>query len=468
MSHSPTAAMPIPLIRPHIPPWVAVVIACLCSFMVVTDGAIVNVALPSMQAELGLSAVGLQWVVDSYLLMLGGLMLLVARASDLYGRRRVLQTGLAVFTLASLVGGLASSGAMLIAARAVQGMGASALATSTLAVIVAVYPAGAARGRAISVWAASSALASAFGVVVGGLLTAHAGWRWVMGINVPIGLVLMALVSRCLAPVPGGHRGTRMDLPGGVLITVGMAALLYGLSQSASLGWGAAPVVGSLLLAAACLLAFLRVESTVPQPLIRLSVFKVFNVSVGSLAVIGLGAALTASTFFTSLVLQQLLHYDAQQAGLAMLPMALALAEAALLARRMMDGGVRGIPFVGGLVGAAGLLWMGQLSAEATSYLGGVFGPTLLTGTGLGLMLMTATHTALDGVPGNDAGLASGLFNASRQLGAALGIAALSTLAHAVAASHGALAGYRAAFVATAVIAALAGVITLLLYRPRA
>jgi len=288
----------------------------------------------------------------------------------------------------------------------------------------------------------------------------------VMGINVPIGLVLMALVSRCLAPVPGGHRGTRMDGSGGVLITVGMAALLYGLSQSASLGWGATPVVGSLLLAAACLLAFLRVESTVPQPLIRLSVFKVFNVSVGSLAVIGLGAALTASTFFTSLALQQVLHYDAQQAGLAMLPMALALAGAALLARRMMEGGVRGIPFVGGLIGAAGLLWMGHLSADA-SYLGGVFGPTLLAGTGLGLMLMTATHTALDGVPGNDAGLASGLFNASRQLGAALGIATLSTLAHAVTVSQGALAGYRAAFVATAVIAALAGVITLLLYRPR-
>ncbi|QJQ06601.1 MFS transporter [Undibacterium piscinae] len=240
MHASPTpAALPAQsLIYPHIPLWVAVVIACVASFMVVMDGAIVNVALPAMQADLGLSKVQQQWVVDAYLLCLGGCMLLAARASDLYGRKRILQSGLLVFTAASLAGGLASTPAALLIARAIQGFGASALATSTLAVIVAVYPGGPAKARAISMWAASSAIASALGVLIGGLLTEKFGWRWVMFVNVPIGCALIAGVALCMQARDAGNPPARLDVWGALSITLGTAALLFGITQAVTLGWG--------------------------------------------------------------------------------------------------------------------------------------------------------------------------------------------------------------------------------------
>ncbi|AKU23453.1 MFS transporter [Massilia sp. NR 4-1] len=459
-------ALPPALLRPHLPPWVAVAIACLSSFMVVMDGAIVNVALPSMQAELGLSASQLPWVVDAYLLVLGGCMLLAARAGDLFGRRRVLQAGLAVFTLASLAGGLAASPALLLGARAVQGLGASALATSTLAVIVAVYPHGAARGRAISCWAASSAIASACGVLIGAVLTAQAGWRWVMFVNVPPGLLLMAAVSLSLQGGGTAAPGQRqpLDLAGAASVTLGMGALIYGLSQGAAQGWANPPVLLALGAAVLLLAAFLQRERRVTQPLLPLSIFRLHNVRMGNLVVLGLGASLTAASYLTSLVLQQVAGYGVLDTGLALLPMSLALAVAAIVSRPLMDGGLRRLPFYGGLCSAAGLQWLSHMPAQPV-FANDVLGPTLLTGLGLGLMLMTATHTALAGVPGREAGLASGLFNTARQLGAALGIALLSTLVHAIAAQQSALAGYQAAFSATAVLS-LAAALASLTLRP--
>ncbi|MBB3117516.1 MFS transporter [Pseudoduganella violacea] len=460
--------LPPALLRPHLPPWVAVAIACLSSFMVVMDGAIVNVALPSMQAELGLSASQLPWVVDAYLLVLGGCMLLAARAGDLFGRRRVLQAGLAVFTLASLAGGLAASPTLLLGARAVQGLGAAALATSTLAVIVAVYPHGAARGRAISCWAASSAIASACGVLIGAVLTAQAGWRWVMFVNVPPGLLLMAAVSLSLQG--GGAAAARdrppLDLAGAASVTLGMGALIYGLSQGAVLGWSSAPVRLALAAAALLLAAFLQCERRVAQPLLPLAIFRLHNVRMGNIVVLGLGASLTAASYLSSLVLQQVAGYGVLDTGLALLPMSLALAVAAIVSRPLLDGGLRRLPFYGGLCSAAGLQWLSHLPAQPV-FANDVLGPTVLTGLGLGLMLMTATHTALAGVPGREAGLASGLFNTARQLGAALGIALLSTLAHAIAAQQSPLAGYQAAFSATAVLS-LAAALASLALRPSA
>jgi len=466
------AATPPSLIRPHMPPWVAVLIACVSSFMVVMDGAIVNVALPAIQADLHLSAIELQWVVDAYLLALGGFMLLAARASDLFGRKPILLSGLLVFTAASLVGGLADSAGLLLTARAVQGFGASALATSTLAVIVAVHPGGPARARAISLWAASSAIASAFGVVIGGVLTAQVNWRWVMFVNVPIGICLIAGVAACLSPARRGSEQPSLDFPGALTITSGIGALMYGISQSTTQGWGAT-VVGMALCAAAVLLVlFLLIEARSARPLIRLDIFAIHNVRMGNVVVLGLGACLTASTFFISIVLQQVLGYGPRDAGLAMLPMGLALAAAAIVSRPLMDSGVRRLPFLGGLASAAGLVWMSAVPLDAVFRLH-VLGPTLLIGLGLGLMLMTATHTAIDGVPAKDAGLASGLFNTARQLGAAMGIASLSTLAHFVAegqlATQGPrlaqLQGCRAAFLATAALGALAAFTSLTLRR---
>ena len=466
------AATPPSLIRPHMPPWVAVLIACVSSFMVVMDGAIVNVALPAIQADLHLSAIELQWVVDAYLLALGGFMLLAARASDLFGRKPILLSGLLVFTAASLVGGLADSAGLLLTARAVQGFGASALATSTLAVIVAVHPGGPARARAISLWAASSAIASAFGVVIGGVLTAQVNWRWVMFVNVPIGICLIAGVAACLSPARRGSEQPSLDFPGALTITSGIGALMYGISQSTTQGWGATVVWMALCAAAVLLVLFLMIETRSARPLIRLDIFAVHNVRLGNVVVLGLGTCLTASTFFISIVLQQVLGYGPLDAGLAMLPMGLALAAAAIVSRPLMDSGVRRLPFLGGLASAAGLVWMSAVPLDAVFRLH-VLGPTLLIGLGLGLMLMTATHTAIDGVPAKDAGLASGLFNTARQLGAAMGIASLSTLAHFVAegqlATQGPrlaqLQGCRAAFLATAALGALAAFTSLTLRR---
>ncbi|NHZ37520.1 MFS transporter [Massilia sp. CCM 8692] len=466
---APVSAVAAPsLIHPHIPLWVAVFIACVASFMVVMDGAIVNVALPSMQADLHLSSLQLQWVVDAYLLSLGGFMLLAARASDLYGRKRVLLSGLVIFTLASLVGGLATSGTILLVARAIQGFGASALATSTLAVIVAVYPAGPAKARAISLWAASSAIASAIGVVIGGILTAGMGWRWVMFVNVPIGLALIAGVALCMQPVKAGTQRPKLDVWGAISITLGMGALILGISQAVNLGWDSRTVQYILLAAAVLLLAFVIIQARTAHPLIRLDIFRLPSVRMGNIVVLGLGASLTASTFFLSIALQQIAGYDALDTGLALLPMGITLAIAAIVSRPLMDSGVRGLPFFGGMISAAGLAWLAGLPIEA-NYVADVLGPTLLIGLGLGLMLMTATHTALAAVPPKEAGLASGLFNTARQLGAALGIAGLSTLAQSVAKKSpdvhalAQLQGYHAAFLATAALSALAALASLTL-----
>jgi EmrB/QacA subfamily drug resistance transporter len=441
--------------------------------MVVLDGSIVNVSLPAIQADLNLSVAALGWVVDAYLLALGGCMLLAARAGDLWGRRRVLQAGLAVFTLASLAGGMATSGPWLLLARAVQGLGASALSTSTLTIIMAVFPAGSGRGRAISWWATSTSIASAAGVLLGGWLTTVGTWRWVMWVNVPIGLVLVAAVALCLAPTQKAAKPPSLDVPGAVTITLGVGSLLFGILQSMALGWDSPIVWTALVAGAALLLLFVRIEARARQPLVRLGIFALHNVRMGNIVVMCMGAALTASTYFGSIVLQQIAGYSPLHTGLAILPMGLTVAVAAPLSRRWMDQGVRRLPFWGGLISAAGLLWLGVIPAQPV-YAIDVLGPMLLLGLGLGLMLMTSTHTAVDGVPPQDAGLASGLFNTARQLGAALGIAVLSTLAHAVAqrAAHTApalalLQGYQAAFIGTAALCLFAALASLTL-RPRA
>lgn len=458
------------LLRQGIPAWIAAVVACLCSFMVVMDGAIVNVALPAMRADLGLSAIGQQWVVDAYLLALGGFMLLAARASDIYGRRAILQSGLIIFTLASLVGGLASDGMTLLAARAVQGLGASALATSTLAVIISVYPKGAGRERAISFWAASGAIAAAFGVIIGGVLVSTLNWRWVMFVNVPVGAILSLIVATCLAPQPHGDERLKLDIPGAASITVAIASFIFGITQSVSQGWAAPVVLYALAVAAALLILFVLIESRTKQPLIRLNIFRHRNIPVGVVMVMGLGASLTASMFFISLVLQQIAGYSPMDTGLAMLPMALLLAVTSIASRYLRDAGFDRLPFFGGLIAAAGLVWLAWVPV-APDYLAQVLGPSLLVGGGLGLMIMTATHAVLAGIPHAESGLAAGLQNTARQLGGAVGIAALVTLAHTVSASQGGdslqavgqLAGYHAAFVATAAISAVSAVASLLL-----
>ncbi|MCX4751110.1 MFS transporter [Kitasatospora sp. NBC_01287] len=437
--------------------------------MVVMDGAIVNVALPAIRADLGLSATGQQWVVNAYLLTLGGFILLAARAGDLFGRRAVLRLGLVLFTGASMVGGLADSGATLLCARAVQGVGGSALATSTLGVIMAATQHDArARQRALSLWAAASSSAAALGVLVGGVLTQRAGWRWVMFVNVPVGIALIAAVSFCLRPAPPRTGPIGLDIPGALAVTTGVGALLYGISLAGEDGWGSPMTLGTLAAAAVLLALFVAVESRSSRPLVRLGVFRLPNLPAGNLVVLLLGATLTASLFLVSQVLQQILDYDALRAGLAMLPMGACLAIAALASRRLLAAGIRRLPCYGGLLGAAGLLWLSRVPLAA-DYRADLLGPVVLTGLGLGLMLMSAANAATAGVPPQDAGLASGLLNMSRQLGGALGLALLVSLTDA-ATRHGAgrrdpalaqLGGYHAALLAAAAFSALAALASL-------
>jgi EmrB/QacA subfamily drug resistance transporter len=465
-------AAPAAVVRPHVPLAVVVAIAAVAGFMVVMDSSIVNVALPAMRRDLHLSASGQQWVVDSYLLTLGGFLLLGARVADLYGRKITLQGGLVVFILASLAGGLAVSGPMLLAARAVQGVGGAVLSPAGLGLIIASHHHPPARAKAMSLYSAAASLAAVAGVLIGGVLTQEATWRWVMFVNVPIGAGLFLAVTATLAPSAGQASGARLDLGGAAAITIGAAALIYGLSEADVDGWGSATVVASLAVAAALVAGFALIETRAAQPLVRLSVFRLRNVDVGNLVVACLGITLIASTFFVSLILQTDLGYSALRAGAAMAPLGAALAASSIgSARLVATFGARRVLIAGGVTGAAGFAWLAAMPSQP-DYAAHVLGPLLVIGAGLGLMIMPSIRAAASGIPPHEAGLAAGLFNMARQLGAAIGLAALVTLASSLthqlpghAAGIAQLHGYRGALLATGGVSALAATASLLLHR---
>lgn len=468
---SPTVSPPppVPLLRPDLPLWAVVALACLASFMVVMDGSIVNVALAAMRRDLQLSPAQQHWVIDAYLLTFGGCMLLAARAGDLWGRRPVLQAGLALFGLASLAGGLAGNAAGLLAARAVQGIGASVLATSSMAIVVAAtHHDRQARARAMSLWAALNSAGFAFGVVIGGVLTDFAGWRWVMFVNVPVSLALMAGAALCLRATPARGAAPQLDLPGALCATLGSSALVFGMTQSAALGWSSPTVMGTLAAGAALMALFVRVESRSAHPLVRLSLLRVQNVSAGSLLMLFLGATLAASVYLIANLLQQVGGHSAHDTGLAMLPMGVALAAARLVfAGPLARGAGRRLPFLGAVLAASGLAWMACLSSPPGAF--AVLAPTLLVGAGLGLVILSATQAVTGGVQPQDAGMVSGLSNTARHLGGALGVAGVGTLCDTVARAHPAglpaslalLQGHQAAFAAAAGVSLLCGVVSL-------
>ena len=471
----PSSAPPAPLLlRPNLPLWLIVAMACLASFMVVMDGSIVNVALPAMQRDLHLSHEAQQWVIDAYLLSFGGCMLLAARMGDLYGRRPVLLAGLSLFTLSSLAGGLATDATLLLAARAVQGVGAAVLATSSMTLVMAAtHHDKQARASALSLWAALNSAGFALGVVIGGLLTEGAGWRWVMFVNVPVGALLMAGIASSLLAPPARTVRPKLDVPGALSSTLGSAALVYGITQSTAMGWGSPLVLGALAVALASFCLFISVERRSSSPLARLSIFRLPGLAAGNLLMLCLGALLGASIYLISTTLQQVAGYGARETGLAMLPMGVALAAVRLVFTKAMGaGGARRLPLLGALLAAVGLAWLGLLPMQA-DFVRHVLGPTLLVGAGLGMVILAAKHAVTSGVPMQDAGLASGLANTARQLGGALGVATLATLAGAVTQGQPAgtdaqialLTGSHAAFLAAAALAVLCGVISLRLRR---
>ena len=410
------------------PTWLVVAAACAGQFLVVLDVSVVNVALPSMRADLGLSATGLQWVVNAYSIAFAGFMLLGGRAGDLFGRKRMFLVGLGLFTLASLAGGLAQEGWQLLAARAVQGLGAAVLAPSTLTILTSAVPEGAARARAIATWTAVGAGGGAAGGLVGGVLTEGLNWRWVLLINVPLGALVLAAAARWIRESrAGGER--RLDLPGALLVTAGTATLAYAVVQTEAEGWSAAATLVPLGVALALIVVFLVVEARTRMPLMPLGLFRVRSVAVANAAMFVCGMGSFAMWFFMTLYAQNVLRYTPIEAGLALVPSSLAVVAGSKAAPRLMRRmGARNVAVAGVLTTAAGFAWQSTMGPHG-SYLTAIMLPGMVMMAGAGFAMTPLASLATSGAAPGDAGLVSGLVNTSRTLGGSLGLAILSTVA---------------------------------------
>ncbi|MEU5519507.1 MFS transporter [Streptomyces sp. NPDC047860] len=421
-----TARIPGPRTSP--PMWLVVALACAGQFLVVLDISVVNVALPSMRTGLALDEQGLQWVVNAYAIAFAGFMLLGGRAGDLYGRKRMFLVGLGLFTLASLAGGLAQEGWQLLLARAVQGLGAAVLAPSTLTIVTSAVPEGAARARAIATWTAVGAGGGAAGGFVGGLLVDALSWRWVLLINVPVGAVLLAGAARWL--VEGRARdGRRLDLPGAVLVTAGLATLAYGISQTEAEGWTAGATLVPLCAGLVLIALFLLVEARSKAPLMPLGLLRLRSVASANVAMFLSGSAMFCMWFFMTLYAQNVLGYTPLEAGLALVPSSLAVILGSKLAPRLMrTAGPRTVAVLGTVVAMTGFGWQSTMTADG-AYLTAIMFPGVLMMLGAGLAATPLAALATSGAAPEEAGLVSGLVNTSRTMGGSLGLAVMSTIA---------------------------------------
>jgi EmrB/QacA subfamily drug resistance transporter len=406
------------------------ILVCAAQFMVILDVSIVNVALPAIRHSLGFSQQDLQWVVSAYTLTFAGFLLLGGRAADLLGRRRVFLFGLALFTGASLLGGLANDRGLLIAARALQGLGGAVVSPATLAILSTSFAEGVPRNRALGAWGAMAAMGGSAGALAGGILTDALSWRWILFVNVPIGLVALVLARRFIPDSRAENMRRHYDVAGAVSVTAGLVAIVYAIVQTDVHGWGSLSTLGVLGVGLVLIATFLVIESRfASEPLVPLGIFSSRMLSGANLVMFMLGAASFAMWFFVSLYLQQVLGYTPIQAGLAFLPLTGGLAIGAQLAARLVPRvGVRTLLTLGMTLAGIGLLLFTDVSAHGT-YLSGVLAPSIVMAAGMGLTFVPVTIAAVGGVARNQAGLASGLVNTSRQMGGALGLAILSTLA---------------------------------------
>jgi EmrB/QacA subfamily drug resistance transporter len=397
--------------------------------MVVLDASIVNVALPSIKNSLHFSQADLQWIVNAYTLTFGGFLLLGGRAADLLGRRRVFMVGLGLFALASLAGGLASSEAWLIIARGVQGLGAAILSPAALSIVTTTFTEGKERNKALSIWGALAGGGGAVGVLLGGVLTSGPGWEWVFFVNVPIGLLAILLVPRFIRESRSAHEYAGYDMAGAITITAGLMLLVYTLVETTKVGWGSDRTIGLLALSIALIAGFVLVEARTHSPLMPLRIFR--NRSVSSANAVGLlvGAALFSMFFFISLYLQQVLRFSALEAGVAYLPLAVGIILSAGLGSVLVNRfGAKLLMVFGLVLVAVGLVLFAGARAKG-SYTGDVLLPSIVVALGLGFAFVPLTILAVSGVRPDDAGLASGLINTAQQIGGAIGLAILSTIA---------------------------------------
>jgi EmrB/QacA subfamily drug resistance transporter len=410
----------------------ALLVIATAQLMVVLDATIVNVALPHIQRALGFSGSGLEWVVNAYAVTFGGLLLLGGRAGDILGRRRVFVFGLLLFSAASLVGGFATSEWWLLTARAVQGVGGAVIAPTALALITTNFPEGGERNRAFGVYAAMAGAGSAVGLLLGGILTTYASWRWVLFVNVPIGIVVAAAAPRVLAESP--RRPGRVDVAGAITGTGGVALLVYGLSKAATgqdgvSHWGDAQVLASLAASVVLLVSFVLIELRTPRPLLPMRVLADRNRSGAYLIMLCVSTGLFGLFFFLTLFIQTVLGYSAIRSGIAYLPFAVGVVVASGLASQLMPRlGPRPLIVAGTAAVAGGMFWFSRLTEHA-GYASQLLGPQLVSSFGLGLVFVPLALVSLHNVADQDSGVASSLLNTAQQVGGAIGLALLGTVA---------------------------------------
>ena len=446
-------------------------------FVVVLDASIVNVALPTIGEALDFSQENLAWVVNAYVLTFGGFLLLGGRMADLLGRRRVFMGGLVLFALASLAGGLAETEGQLIAARAVQGLGAAILSPAALSIVTTTFQDGAERNKALGIWGAVAGSGGAAGVLLGGVLTDGLGWEWVLWVNVPIGFAAAALAPVLIAESRSTSETRHFDALGAVTITAGLSILVYALVDAVEAGWGSTQTIGLLTLAAALIGIFVAIELRSRSPLVPFRIFRIRTLTGANVVGLLVGASLFSMFFFISLYMQQVLDYSAIDAGLSYLPLAVTIIISAGVASQLVTRlGFKPVLMAGLAFIAAGLAWFSQVSVGG-SFEADILGPSLLAAMGLGFSFVPVTIAAVAGVEEREAGLASGLINTSQQVGGALGLAVLATVANsrtedvsegARGLSTSALAeGFQAAFLAGSGIALLGFLAALFLIRSR-
>jgi EmrB/QacA subfamily drug resistance transporter len=410
-------------------PWLVLVVVGIAQFMVILDNTIVNVALPSIQRGLHFSPASLQWIVNAYTLAFGGFLMLGGRAADLVGRRRLFLVGIVLFSAASLMNGLAGSAGILVAGRAVQGLGGALVTPAALSVLTTTFAEGRERTAALGVWSAIAVGGGAVGLLLGGVLTSLLSWQWIFFVNVPVGVVAIALALRFVPESRIENARGGVDILGAVSVTGGLVLLVYALVNAQTAGWVSVETLGLMALAVALLAGFVILEGRLRHPLIRLGIFRMRSITGANASMLLIAGGLFAMFFFASIYVQEVLGYSALRAGLAFLPVTLGIIAGAglsnLLIRRV---GVRAVGISGMSIAAVGLLVLSRIPVHGT-YLGDLLPGLMIMAFGMGLTFVPITLIATTNVAAEDAGLASGLLNTAQQLGGAIGLAVLSTLA---------------------------------------
>ncbi len=412
------------------PKGLALALLAMTQFIVILDASIVNVALPSIGTELEFSQDNLSWVINAYVLTFGGFLLLGGRMADLLGRRRMFIVGLVLFGVASLLGGVAQNDVWLVAARAVQGLGAALISPAALSIVTTTFSEGAERNRALGVWGAVAGAGGAAGVLLGGVLTEYFGWEWVLLVNTPIAVVAALLAPRLLDE-SSDQRASTFDIPGAVTVTAGLSLLVYGLVNAEKAGWESTETIAILAIAVALVVVFIGIESRTKHPLMPFSIFRLRTLRGANLSALFIAMALFSMFFFISLYLQQVLGYEPLEAGLAYLPLSvLIIVTAGVTSQLVTRIGFKPPLVAGSLFTSAGLIWFSQVSPGG-GYVSDVLFPSMLVAVGLGLCFVSFTIAGVMGTKPDEAGLASGMLNTSQQVGGALGLAITATVANA-------------------------------------